>query len=415
MNDMYLPRFLAASLAQALERFPVVVLTGARQTGKTTLVSRDPRTAGRVYRSLDDYDLLERAEAYPDLVVEEAERLTLDEVQRVPGLLLAVKREVDRERAPGRFLLTGSANLLVMRKISESLAGRAVYLNLWPMTEAEKAGLPASDVWDQLLTSESIDELELPRELAAVEWHVGVLAGGYPPAALADDPGTRSMWFDGYVRTYLERDLQELAAITGLADFRRLMRMAALRIGQVLNQTELGRDAGLKQPTAHRYLNLLETSYQVVRIPAFAVNRTKRLVKSPKLYFTDSGLAAHLAGHHQPGDSPRLAGALLENHLLTELLVWREGRSPRPEILYWRTHSGEEVDFVIEAGQRLLPIEVKQARRLSQGDIKSMSLFLDEYPKLSPFGVVIYGGNERYRAAKNILALPMSAVFTGRP
>ena len=165
------------------------------------------------------------------------------------------------------------------------------------------------------------------------------------------------LWFDGYVRTYLERDLQDLAAISALPDFRRLMRAACLRMGQLVNQTELGRDVALPQPTVHRWLNLLETSYLLVRLPAYAVNRTKRLIKAPKIYWGDTGIAMQLAEAEEPG------GAHLENLVLHDLLAWRDARIEHAELGYWRTSIGEEVDFVIEAGGKLLPIEVKSTAR----------------------------------------------------
>ncbi|MBI3269303.1 MAG: ATP-binding protein [Planctomycetes bacterium] len=412
------PRILAQEVLTALGRFPVVVVSGARQTGKTTLVTMPPVGADRGYRTLDDLDVLERAQAAPDALLEDAPRLTLDEVQRVPSLLLAVKRAVDRKRAPGRFLLTGSANLLLMRRVSESLAGRAVYLDLWPMTEAEKAGRPDPGPWSDWLAARDARAVRAlvpptsPRNRAG-DTVAAILVGGYPSSVLAQDPEERAAWFDGYVRTYLERDLRDLAAIGNLTDFRRLMRLAALRAGQVLNQSALARDAGLPQPTAHRYLDLLETSYQIYRLPPYSVSRTKRLVKSPKLYWTDVGLAAHLAavGSREGLAASPLAGALLENLLLAHLLAWRTCASPRPELHYWRTHSGEEVDFVLESGNRLLPIEVKSARRVGLGDARGLEAFLAEHPKSAPFGILLHGGDETLSLTERVVAVPLRAAL----
>jgi hypothetical protein len=410
----FLPRLITPVILQALTRFPVVVLTGARQTGKSTLVSMPPIATARVYRSTDDYDVLERATQQPELFLNEAAQLTIDEVQRVPELLLAIKRAVDHDRRPGRFLLTGSANLLMLQRVSESLAGRAVYLTLWPMTEAEKSGHPEGGPWKALLQARSLHEARdcLGPAATVTNWDERICTGGYPVAVLAGSQEERAQWFDGYIRTYLERDLQGIAAIAALADFRRLMRLATHRIGQMLNQTELGRDAGLTQPTTHRYLNLLETSYQIIRLSAFSVSRTKRLVKSPKLYWTDTGLAAYLAGYENRGERSvdALAGFLLENLVLSQLLTWREEHFPRPELHYWRTHTGNEVDFVIELGKRLLPIEVKRANRVRLSDTAALQLFLEEYSKLAPFGVICYTGNEVIPFTDRILAVPLSLV-----
>lgn len=411
-----LPRLLEPVLSESLRHFPVVVVTGARQTGKTTLVGSSALAKGRTFRSLDDFDVLERARSQPDALLQDGELLTLDEVQRVPEILLAIKRDVDRMRRPGRYLLTGSANLLMMRRVSESLAGRAVYHTLSPLTEAEKAGRAEPGRWSEWLAAKDAGAVRKATgsEEAASDWTARALAGGYPVPALTLPEPVRAQWFDGYVRTYLERDLQDIASISSLADFRRLMRLAALRVGQVLNQSHLARDAALAQATAHRYLNLLETSYQIVRVPAFATSRTKRLVKTPKLYWTDTGLAAHLAAISAGGTAsgPEVPGALLENLVLTQILAWRETVIPRPEIHYWRTHAGAEVDFVIESGRRLLPIEVKASQRARLADVSGLSAFLEEHPKTAPVGILLYGGKDVAILTERIVAIPVSSTWT---
>lgn len=270
-----LPRALEASLTAALRSFPVVVLTGSRQTGKSELVL----LIDEPDMTLDNPGFLEWARQQPDALLHSFERLAIDEVQRSPDLLLAVKRAVDERRVPGRFLLTGSANLLLMQKISESLAGRAAYLTLWPLTRREQLGLGQTGAWSRLFASPDREwcALLLAEDAPEEDWRSLALRGGYPvPALELSDAASRSLWFDGYTRTYLERDLQDLSTVTSLVDFRRLMRAACLRLGGLVNQAELGRDVGLPQPTVHRHLSLLETSYQLVRVPPFAVNRTRR-------------------------------------------------------------------------------------------------------------------------------------------
>ncbi len=272
----------------------------------------------RRYLSLDDLDVLDAARRDPESLVGGAGPVTLDEVQREPGLLHAVKRAIDRDRRPGRFLITGSADLLLMRKVSESLAGRASYLTLRPMTRREQRGLGSAGLWDTLVKSPDDqwrDILAAEPDMAE-DWRALARRGGFPtPAVELATQGERSIWFDGYVRTYLERDLQDLASISDLPDFRRLMRAACLRLGQLVNQAELGRDAALPQPTVHRWLNLLEISYLLVKLPAYAVNRTKRLIKAPKIYWGDTGVALHLAEADEPG------GAYLENVVLQDLMA----------------------------------------------------------------------------------------------
>jgi len=400
-----LPRVATAAIERALRTAPVVVLLGARQTGKTTLVRSLPSLAGRPYLTLDDFDLRMQAEADPESVVRRAPTLVLDEVQRSRDLLIAVKRVVDDDpaRTPGRFVLTGSANLLMTERVSETLAGRAVYVTLWPFTRRERLGLGRTGVWSELLSAPFGRWRDLLAADAGPEedWRAAARLGGLPvPACGLPDDEARALWFSGYVQTYLERDLQALRAVENLADFRRLMRAACLRIGGLLNQTEMGRDVGIVQPQVHRFLNLMEASYQAIRLPAFAVNRTRRLIKAPKLYWSDTALALFLAGETEP------RGTHLENLVLMDLLAWRDVQPRRPEVLYWRTATGIEVDFVIETPRRVLPIEVKAAARVGPSDAKGLEAFLDEYPDLADGALLLHGGAETFPLTRRVLAVP---------
>ncbi len=402
MDDPVLPRLAARSLVERLKVMPAVVVTGARQAGKSTL-ARELTPGRRRYVTLDDMEAADLARRDPAALVGGNQPIALDEIQREPDLLRAIKREIDRSRRPGRFLLTGSANLLLTGKVSETLAGRASYLTLWPMTRREQKGLGRAGFWEELLAAKDKDWLDLlTAEPAGQEdWTALARRGGFPtPALQIRSARGRAVWFDGYVRTYLERDLQDLAAIQSLPDFRRLMRAASLRLGQMLNQTELGRDVGLTQPTVHRWLNLLETSYLLVRLPAYAVNRTKRLIKAPKLYWGDVGVALHLAEGAEPG------GAHLENLVLCDLMAWRDARLERAEIHYWRTTTGEEVDLVVEDGGRLLPIEIKASGRPRLGDATPLRAFRKEYRQKARAGLLLHNGDTMEWLAPDVLAAP---------
>lgn len=386
---------------------PAVVVTGARQTGKSTL-AQELAPGRRRFLSLDDLDLVEAARHDPEALLGGNQPITLDEVQREPDLLHAVKHAIDRRRQPGKFLITGSANLLLMRQVSESLAGRASYLTLWPMTRREQRGLGRGGIWEALLGAPDEEWLDLiaahPSE--PVDWRALARRGGFPlPALHLESDQDRAIWFEGYVRTYLERDLQQISSISALPDFRRLMRASCLRMGQLVNQTELGRDVALPQPTVHRYLNLLETSYLLVRLPAYAVNRTKRLIKSPKLYWGDTGVALHLTQEAEPG------GAHLENLVLNDLLTWRDARLDRAEVFYWRTSTGEEVDFVVETGDRLLPIEVKATERPRLRDIAHLRAFRAEYGDKARAGLLLHTGATLEWLAPDVLAAPWWSVL----
>lgn len=406
----YLRRYAARLLERALQVSPVVVIMGARQTGKSTLVQSEEFLGERLYLTLDDLDVRERAANDPDELVASAPYLTLDEVQREPDVILAIKRAVDsdRPRRPGRFVLTGSANLLLMKRISETLAGRATYLTLWPLTRREQLGLGRVGLWSELLERPADDwyDLVTRQELPSADWRAEARRGGYPiPALELNSDDARAVWFDGYLRTYLERDLQDLAAIENLLDFRRLMRAACLRLGGLVNQTELGRDTQIPRPTVQRYLNLLEVSYQLVRLESYAVNKTKRLIKTPKLYWSDPGLAIHLSGIGEP------TGFHLEDLVLLDLLAWRDAQVPRPEILYWRTTTDLEVDFVIELPRGLVAVEVKAAARTGLSDVRGLKAFRDEYGDRFLGGLLLHTGDETQWLSKGILATPWHRII----
>ena len=394
-------RAVQGRLNAHLEVMPVVVVTGARQTGKSTLAQRLARGPRR-FTTLDDLDTFDAAERDPDSLLGGPDPVTLDEIQRAPDLLGAIKRHVGNNRTPGRFLLTGSANLALMARVSESLAGRASYLTLWPMTRREQLGLGRAGVWEDLLSTpdSAWQEIVAGETPPPEDWRVAARRGGFPdPAVHIETRAGRSIWFDGYIQTYLERDLATLSSVASLVDFRRLIRAACLRVGQIANQTEIGRDTAIPQPTVHRYLNLLEASYLLLRLPAYAVNKTKRLVKSPKLYWCDTGLALRITASDP-------APAHLENLVLCDLLVWRDSRPDPAEIAYWRTTTGDEVDFVVETPDALLPIEVKATANPRLRDTVQLRTFRKEYPDKARAGLLLHNGETVEWLAPDVLAAP---------
>ena len=400
------PRLAARHLTTAAAVMPVVVVMGARQTGKSTLVRSHPRFGAYPYLTLDRSDVRGQAHAAPESLLTRAPRLVIDEVQRDPDLILALKEYIDRQprRTPGQFVLTGSANLLAMTKVRESLAGRASYTTLWPMTRRERLGFGTAGLWDELHATPVAkwSELLLDSQNPEDDWRTLAMLSGYPtPAFDCESEDARAVWYQGYVDTYLDRDLQELAAIARQTDFRRLMKIAALRIGALVNKTDWGRDAGIPPTTVDRYLDLLETSYQLVRVEAFAVNRGKRLIKSPKCYWSDTGLAMYLAGESEA------RGFHLENLVLCDLLAWRDSVAQRPSVLHWRTTAGDEVDFVIEfPDQSLIAIECKGGTRPGYGDARSLRTFMGEHGDAVQGALLLHGGTETYLLGERVLAAP---------
>jgi uncharacterized protein len=403
----FLPRLVQPHLEALSGVFPVVVVTGARQTGKSTLVRRPELFGDYQYITLDDVLVRDQARRDPELLLDRGERLVIDEVQHAPDLLLSIKQRVDEKRIRGQYVLTGSSDLLVQRNVSESLAGRAGYVPLLPLTRREQLGRGRAGLWTELLEAAPADWPELLRadEAPREAWRALAARGGYPtPAHELDHPEQRTHWFAAYAATYLERDLRQLSAIENLADMRRLMSALCLRLGGLMNQAELSRDLGVPASTVQRFMNLLEVSYQLVRLPGYSVNRTRRLIKAPKIYWSDTGLAMHLAAE----TSPR--GAHLENLLLTDLMAWASTAPTRPNVLHWRTAGGAEVDFVIELPDQLLPIEVKASRRVKDRDVRHLRTFLADYPA-APGGLLLYDGDEVLWMDKRILAAPWHRVM----
>jgi len=398
----YLSREIVPRLERALRQLPIVVLSGLRQTGKSTLLQNEPGLArGRTYRTLDDFATLAAARSNPESLLEGA--IILDEVQRCPELLIALKKRVDEQRLPGQFILSGSANLALLGHVSETLAGRAGYFTLHPMSRRELRKATAR----QPFLVKFLNALALPGGKAEPVSEQEVLTGGLPPVCLGPSDDVAE-WFRGYVQTYVERDVRQLSQITDLVAFRTLAQLAALRTAQVLVVSTLARDAKLNAVTAGRYLNLLEASFLIRRLPPFLKNRSSRLVKSPKLHFTDSGLAAHMAGISslEPGRDDLLRGALYETYIAQNLAALLEAHVPDARLTFWHEQGRHEVDFVIELGRRVFAIEVKAATRWSEGDLSGLRAFLARTPACAA-AVLAYNGKEAARLEDRLWVIPM--------
>ena len=398
------PRWFRRNLQTALRVLPVTVLTGARQTGKTTLTRAiEP---ARAYFTLDDVGVLDQAERNPDSLLV-TRPVILDEVQRAPHILLAVKRAVDAHRRAGDFTLTGSANLLLMKHVADTLAGRAIYLDLRPFCPTEWQERKDALLPLERLFAPDFDWREWPDEPG--DWPTWLLRGGFPPALQIASETDRDLWFAAYVQTYLERDLRQLSAVSSLPDFQRVMMLTAQRTGKLLNQADLARDAALSHPTTHRYLNLLETGCLVTRIRPVATSRSAAIVKAPKLLWTDCGLAAWLAGIKSSADAmQRLdAGFWLEQTLFQTLDTWRALDSQRRKLHYWRDRTGHEVDFILEEAGRLVALEIKAGSQVTVGDLIGIRAFRDALKLKASLvrGVVLHAGKARPLDADDV-ALP---------
>lgn len=352
------PRALAQTIRTAMRSFPAVIVTGPRQSGKTTLLKALGAGTHR-FVSLEDPDVRIRAREDPVGFLDRySPPVIIDEIQYLPELLSYIKTRIDEQRRPGQWLLTGSQNFVLMQGISQSLAGRAAVLSLLPFSLAERIGRgdQTVDIPDWLEALEGNPATRMPTvDLADL-----LLRGGYPEIA-SHKTVDRQLWTGSYIATYLERDARSLTQIGDLRTFERFLKLCAARTGQILNLSDLARETGVSVPTAKRWLSILETGYQVLLLPPFYRNIGKRLVKSPKLYFTDTSLATYLLGIHSREallDGP-LFGALFETLVVTD--IWKRflhnGRMPA--MYYLRTQDGLEVDLAVESDNKLALFEMK--------------------------------------------------------
>jgi predicted AAA+ superfamily ATPase len=341
-----------------METFPAVMLTGSRQAGKTTLLVNEFEGSHR-YVSLDRPDVRERALADPvAFFAENPPPIILDEIQHAPGLLPYIKDQIDRDRTPGRWLITGSQKFSLMKGVSETLAGRIAVLELAPLSVSEVARQPAPASVELLLSKVfGGTGAGTTRGVSLDDW---LLRGGYPEPRL-NPRVDRRLWFSSYVQTYLERDVRDLLQVGDLAAFSRFLRLVASRTGTLLNLTDLGREVGVTGPTARRWLSVLEASHVVHLLPPYHRNFGKRIRKSPKIYLLDPGLATYLMGLHSAEavlHGPSL-GALAETAVISEWLKAVSQAGEDVDLFFWRSSDGIEVDLVLEHQGSLHGLEVK--------------------------------------------------------
>lgn len=409
METIYKPRWIAEKLRMAAEFSPVIVLSGARQTGKSTLLRNEKPFKDWHYITFDDLDSLALARKRPDEILNISRYMVIDEVQKAPKFLHAVKKAVDKDKSR-RIVLSGSARLILMKKVSESLAGRAVYYDLMPFSFGELKGIKYDNWLDICIDTGTLPSMNIRDYLYDKEvtgtLGTNLFRGFLPPVALLKKEEHISAWWKGYIKTYLERDLRDVSEIANLPDFRKLMELLALRTANILKQSDIARDAGLSQATAGRYINILEETSLIARIRPYSRNISKRLIKAPKVIVTDPGLAAALAGFASSATlSEQFMGALLESYVYLNLTA--KASLMDGDVMYFRTQGGREreVDFVLEKGRKILGIEVKLAKTVSLVDIDNL-LFLKDATKSLACGLVVYSGTEIRQLTQNIFAIP---------
>lgn len=402
-------RHISANILEALSDTPVILIRGARQTGKTTLV-RDimPDHISSEYVTLDNALALAAAQSDPSgFIAGIAKPVVIDEIQKAPGLLPAIKESVDRDRSPGRFILTGSSDIMAGLRVSDSLAGRMEIFDLWPLSRAEISGSTINLV-DALFTPELAWPAPTDTDVMSA-----VLTGGYPEALARSTERRRQAWFSAYITTIVERDIRDLSNIQDLAAMPRLLQLLASRTGQLLSYADISRGLTIPQTTLKRYMALLEATFLIRELPAWAVNIGKRVTKASKLIFTDTGLAAHLAGLNSDRFTldRQAFGHLLENHVVCEMAKHATWSQVRASLSHFRSHTGQEVDLILEdPSGRIVGVEIKASATPTSSDFKGLRLLAQSCPGKFLRGIVLHLGPETVPFGENLYALPMAGM-----
>jgi predicted AAA+ superfamily ATPase len=407
--EVLFPRFAAELVTTALQDTPVVMVTGPRQSGKTTLV-RNLVPGSRQFITLDDDTVLAAARSDPVGLVRDLDRTTIDEIQRAPDLLRAIKGSVDKDRRAGRFLLTGSANLLTLPKVSESLAGRMEIVDLFPLSRSEVLGKQPT-----FLKMAFESKLSKPAEIMFGKDLVEtVLVGGYPEMLRRADARRRQAWARDYIRAILLRDVREVADVEKLDQMPRLLQSLAHQSGQLVNFTQLGSAIGFDDKTTRKYVAILEQLFLVRRLQPWFRNRLKRLVKSPKLHFVDSGLLAALQGAtaERTERERSILGTLLETYVFGE--VWKQASwlGEGCALYHFRDKDQDEVDIVIENGAgAVVGVEVKAAATVSTKDFKGLRKLAEACGADFKLGIVLYDGESAVPFGDGLFAAPLPCLW----
>lgn len=405
------PRLIAARVVEALSDTPVVLIAGPRQAGKTTLARQIAAQHPELrYFTLDDELTLLAAREDPVGMIRRLDRAILDEIQRAPSLLLAIKKAVDEDRRPGRFLLTGSAQLATLPTVADSLAGRMETLTLLPLSQSELHG--ATGNWLDQAFAGHLPQPSTPLvgdALVEVVW-----GGGYPEALSRTTPRRRTAWARQYLEALIQRDVRDVAGIERLDQLPRFLRALAQLSGQMCNYSQLGGQVGLDHKTAARYIGVFEQMYLLRRVEVWASNRLNRMVKTPKIQFVDSGLLSSLVDF-----TPALArqdrqrfGKLLETFVYGELLKQAATAEGVYQLLYYRDHDQCEVDLIVEnAGGQLVGVEIKSAASVTAGDLRGLKRLASVTGDQLKMGVVLYDGTETLPLGERLWAAPLSTLW----
>jgi len=412
----YRKRFIESEIDDLFEIFPIVSLTGPRQSGKSTLIKHyiSKKKIPWVYISLDDREILLRIKEDPALFAHSINsNIAIDEAQKAPELFHALKQVVDAG-LKHKIILSGSANFLLLKSITESLAGRVGLLELQAFSIAEAYEYKSNSLIHKIIKHHSIKDLyetlmnSQLEKISDKKLMNFILYGGFPKL-IELKPEQKLKWFDRYISTYIERDLRDLSQVGNLDNFQKVYKLFAYQTAQILNLSNIASATGIDSKTVKHYLSILESSYQCKTLPAYFSKQRKQLIKSPKIFYTDTGLVNF---HQRNVDLDSMLnrggwGHILETFVYSELHKEAKDMSPKVDLYFWRTNNGAEVDFILSYGEKLYPIEVKAAAIINSYELKSLESFMEAEGTKVPFGIVFYRGDRISFFKENILGIPL--------
>ncbi|HHH52269.1 MAG TPA: ATP-binding protein [Bacteroidetes bacterium] len=398
----YLKRNITEDLNEYRKYFPVLLISGARQVGKSTLALH---LNIENYLTLDDINIYAMAKNDPKGFIEKLEKpVIIDEAQRLPQLMITIKEYIDKERINGEFVLTGSASLQGFKDISDSLAGRIGIVELYPLSLKEK------DAKNENIIEILRGNLEgfVLKKYDSSMINEAILDGGYPEILKIASQKAKYLWFSSYIRTYIESDARDMVNIRNIDKFIKLYRLCMIRSGNIFKKTELQKEAGVDNKTFDSYFAVMEHTYQIHKLQPFFKNQLKRLVKSPKIYATDTGVLNHLLQIHtkEQLETSHYKGDIIETFVFNELLKANTYAMQKAGIFYYATTDRKEIDFILEFGEKIVAIEVKASRTVSKDMFKHIYSLQKEIPSQFDKGIVFYAGEDFVKLDENMFAVP---------
>lgn len=408
---MKYPRYCQQHIQESLNDTPAIILTGARQTGKSTLISN---FKAAVTVTFDDWSLQQSARTDPmgfvQSLVQKSFPIAIDEIQLVPDIILPIKKAIDDYRQPGMFLLTGSTNLLHWPRLPDSLAGRVEYVTLRPLSLSEIEGHQPNWI-DSLFDNPTLNPIDIFQEVHKAPQQIMdqmMTRGGYPEAFKRDSMNRRTAWYEGYLKTLIERDVRNLESIDNPFILHQLLTHLALNVGSLVNFANIALKLKISVPTVQKYMRLLFLLYLCDELPAWHKSVGKRLIKTPKIFLNDTGILQHLTHSQDMGNK----GPLTEHFVYNELQKQIDWSFTKPNIYYWRTSNGHEIDFLLEnRGGQVLALEVKSSASVSEADFSNLKIFQKDISDQFMMGFVLYNGDRILPFGPKLWAVPLNMIF----